>query len=52
MSRREQIEIQALMTKDKAKAARILAEHGYSIRTISRFLDMPENNVRFMVRRE
>lgn len=52
MSRMEQIEINALMHSDKAKAARLLAERGYSIRTISRFLDLPENNVRFMVRRE
>jgi len=52
MSRREQIEIQALIAKDKPKAARLLYEHGYSIRTISRFLNLPENNVRFMVRRE
>ena len=52
MSRREQIEIQALMERDKAKAARLLYEHGYSVRTISLFLDLPENNIRFMVRRE
>ncbi len=52
MSRPEQIEINALIARDKAKAARLLAERGYSIRTISRFLDLPENNIRFMVRRE
>lgn len=52
MSQREQIEIQALTHKDKAKAARLLSEHGYSIRAISRFLELPENNVRFMIRRE
>ena len=52
MSRMEQIEINAMIHKNKAKAARLLYEHGYSIRTISRFLDLPENNIRFMVRRE
>ena len=52
MSRMEQIEINALIHRDKAKAARLLYEHGYSVKTISRFLDLPENNVRFMVRRE
>lgn len=52
MSKMEQIEINALIHRDKAKAARLLYEHGYSVRTISRFLDLPENNVRFMVRRE
>jgi len=52
MSRMEQIEIDRLIHEDKPKAARLLYEHGYSIRTISRFLDLPENNIRFMVRRE
>ena len=52
MSRMEQIEINALIRRDKVKAARLLYEHGYSVRTISRFLNLPENNIRFMIRRE
>lgn len=52
MSRAEQIEINRLIHEDKPKAARLLYEHGYSVRTISRFLNLPENNIRFMVRRE
>lgn len=52
MSRTEQIEINRLIHEDKPKAARLLYEHGYSVKTISGFLDLPENNIRFMVRRE
>lgn len=52
MSRTEQIEINAMIHRDKPKAARLLYEHGYSVKTISRFLNLPENNVRFMIRRE
>lgn len=52
MSRTEQIEINALIHRDKAKAARILSEHGYSVRTIAKIMHLPESNIRFMVRRE
>jgi len=52
MSRIEQVYINRLIHEDKPKAARLLYEHGYSVKTISRFLNLPENNVRFMVRRE
>lgn len=52
MSRNEQMEINALIHRDKAKAARLLSEHGYSVRTIAKIIQLPENNVRFMIRRE
>ena len=52
MSRMEQIEINRLMHEDKPKAARILYENGYSVRTIAKFMNLPESNIRFMVRRE
>lgn len=52
MSRTEQIEINAMIHRDKAKAARVLAERGYSVRTIAKIMNLPESNVSFMVRRE
>jgi len=52
MSRMEQIEISRLIREDKAKAARLLKEHGYSVGTIAKFMNLPESNVRFMIRRE
>lgn len=52
MSRMEQIQISAMIHEDKAKAARLLKERGYSVCTIAKIMHLPENNVRFMVRRE
>ena len=52
MSRTEQVYINRLIHEDKAKAARLLAEHGYSVRAIAKIMNLPENNIRFMVRRE
>lgn len=52
MSRLEQIEINRLIHEDKAKAVRLLKEHGYSVGTIAKFMNLPESSVRFMVRRE
>ena len=48
----EQIEINALIHKDKAKAARLLNERGYSVCTIAKIMNLSESSVRFMVRRE
>lgn len=52
MSKMEQIEINRLIHEDKPKAARLLYEHGYSVGTIAKFMNLPESSVRFMVRRE
>ncbi len=52
MSRMEQIQINAMIHEDKAKAARLLKERGYSVCTIAKIMNLSESSVRFMVRRE
>lgn len=53
MSAREQLEVSwAINNGDKAKAVRLLKEHGYSVKTISLFTGISEEKIRFMVRRE
>lgn len=52
MSRMEQIQINRLIHEDKAKAAKLMSEHGYSVRTIAKIMHLPEGNIRFMIRRE
>lgn len=52
MSKMEQIQINAMIHEDKAKAARLLKERGYSMSTIAKIMNLSESSVRFMVRRE
>ena len=45
-------EFMKLASRERIKRVQILKEQGYSCKMISRFLDIPETEVRFMVRRE
>lgn len=45
-------EFMKLASRERIKRVQILKEQGYSCKMISRFLDIPEMEVRFMIRRE
>ena len=45
-------EFERLARSEQVKMVRNLREQGYSTRLIARCLDLPESEVRYMVRRE
>jgi len=52
MSQIEMFELSWSLNNDKAKAVRLLKEHGYSDKAISQCTGISEERIKFMVRRE